>query len=576
MKNIATILFMLLAVVGHAQTPNGIAPSGGAGGSGIADFTNPSSQQVDTLTITDIAGTEYKVVMPKAMVLANTAPVGTAIAKSWVDTLGSLDSFYFNNNGDWVLFGVAGGGGDEFQFKAAIGTGSSPGNYRPYGTPSDSLYWLSLYKGSIHMRKSPGSQAQQNDNGLNVYQGFQFVETDLDTLQFDCSLYNRAIINVEDVGTFVAIPSNYNSNPDGDIFMIAVKNNSASAPSKIDFDGNFYKTFNNDNMPSYNLPGGGSTRIFIFIQEYWGETVYWRCLNDVAGNDNLGDHIATEDLNMSGFDVLNIKPEVYGPGWNGDNSAPTKNDTYDKIEAVVASIPNVSNKVTKGGDTDGAALTVGTNDAFDLNLERNGTTEVTVKTGEVDFTNDNLTNVAALSATNAQLQGYTTYSTTGTNLANSMCHYVTALGATTTMTVTTANFGDKAIFFIKNLSSVNNIAVAAGSGLTSNGNMVIPPLATGWYQRVGSVVEALGGSGANEYMYSNSLATDANGVYTIAHPFGSQTIRFASLSITHETTPYIWTIKAVNSTAVLFQVWNPTTGLPIQLPNTPIKVLIKV
>jgi len=34
-----------------------------------------------------------------------------------------------------------------------------------------------------------------------------------------------------------------------------------------------------------------------------------------------------------------VSPEVYGPGWDGDDSVPTKNDTYDAIQNVIASIP---------------------------------------------------------------------------------------------------------------------------------------------------------------------------------------------------------------------------------------------
>src|SRR4029077_7606632 len=29
-------------------------------------------------------------------------------------------------------------------------------------------------------------------------------------------------------------------------------------------------------------------------------------------------------------------PEIYGPGWDGDNTCPTKNDVYDKMETIAA------------------------------------------------------------------------------------------------------------------------------------------------------------------------------------------------------------------------------------------------
>jgi hypothetical protein len=36
---------------------------------------------------------------------------------------------------------------------------------------------------------------------------------------------------------------------------------------------------------------------------------------------------------------LTVPAETYGAGWNGSNEVPTKNDVYDKIEAVVAGVP---------------------------------------------------------------------------------------------------------------------------------------------------------------------------------------------------------------------------------------------
>lgn len=36
---------------------------------------------------------------------------------------------------------------------------------------------------------------------------------------------------------------------------------------------------------------------------------------------------------------VTVPAEAYGAGWNGSNEAPTKNDVYDKVEAVIATIP---------------------------------------------------------------------------------------------------------------------------------------------------------------------------------------------------------------------------------------------
>ena len=42
------------------------------------------------------------------------------------------------------------------------------------------------------------------------------------------------------------------------------------------------------------------------------------------------------DAQSVSADVVFVDPEVYGPGWNGDDSLPTKNDVYDKIESMSA------------------------------------------------------------------------------------------------------------------------------------------------------------------------------------------------------------------------------------------------
>lgn len=55
----------------------------------------------------------------------------------------------------------------------------------------------------------------------------------------------------------------------------------------------------------------------------------------IDGADNLGDHVATIDLDMDGNNVVNLAPEAYdATGWDGDNSAAPKNDVRDKIESL--------------------------------------------------------------------------------------------------------------------------------------------------------------------------------------------------------------------------------------------------
>jgi hypothetical protein len=46
---------------------------------------------------------------------------------------------------------------------------------------------------------------------------------------------------------------------------------------------------------------------------------------------------------------LSVPAEAYGGGWDGSNEVPTKNDVYDKIEAVVAGAGSVSDAVYGAG-----------------------------------------------------------------------------------------------------------------------------------------------------------------------------------------------------------------------------------
>lgn len=61
---------------------------------------------------------------------------------------------------------------------------------------------------------------------------------------------------------------------------------------------------------------------------------------------------------------LVVPAEAYGVGWDGSNEVPTKNDVYDKIEAVVAGGGYTDEQVR---DVIGAALVAGTNITITVN-----------------------------------------------------------------------------------------------------------------------------------------------------------------------------------------------------------------
>jgi hypothetical protein len=189
-------------------------------------------------------------------------------------------------SGNTATVTIAGGGITSLKgsFSSAIGTGSLPSNYYPYGTPADSLYWLSLYRGSIQMRKTSSSNPVQNDNGLNVHQDWQFIETDLDTLDFDAASYNRAYMEFEDLNAFIAQPTNYSSNNQGEIFMLNLRNMSNTDSHYVHFDPNFYIDFNGQPLERQWIGAGGSQKSYLFIQEWAAEGAYWQLINGAGYN----------------------------------------------------------------------------------------------------------------------------------------------------------------------------------------------------------------------------------------------------------------------------------------------------
>lgn len=65
---------------------------------------------------------------------------------------------------------------------------------------------------------------------------------------------------------------------------------------------------------------------------------------NAKATDSLVVHLAGAE-NITGVKTFTVDPivpaEAYGVGWNGSNEPPTKNDIYDKMEAVLALFPSV-------------------------------------------------------------------------------------------------------------------------------------------------------------------------------------------------------------------------------------------
>lgn len=109
----------------------------------------------------------------------------------------------------------------------------------------------------------------------------------------------------------------------------------------------------------------------------------------LAGKLGLGGGTLTGDLV--------VPAEAYGGAWNGSNEVPTKNDVYDKIEAVVAGVPGtytdeMAQDAVGGGLTDSSTIDFTYNDGA-------GTITADVKAGSIGPTELASTAVAAGSYT---------------------------------------------------------------------------------------------------------------------------------------------------------------------------------
>jgi hypothetical protein len=250
--------------------------------------------------------------------------------------------------------------------------------------------------------------------------------------------------------------------------------------------------------------------------------------------------------------------------------------------AGLATAPPDATKVTKGGDADGAALTIGTNDNFDLQFEVNGTTKAKITTGNIfdfdqlgldDIDYANLDSAYIINPRVAALAAdYSTYTASAT-LTRRLAHYVDG-SANVNMTVNSA-LPDRSVFFVKNQDPAFLVSIFVPGGMSLSGPNWIPPGYTAWFQRRGTVIERLDQVAA-EVTGRQVMSTDVNGVFTTPHPFGAAgNVKYANIQIRQETNPYIFTIKSWGPNQITWQTWNPVTGLFQQLTNIEFTWIIK-
>lgn len=203
---------------------------------------------------------------------------------------------------------IASIGGATQQIAAAVNTGTVASDYIPYGLALDSSFWLSLQRGGFNLKETT-SLPLQSDNGLNVQNSWTFVETDLDTLQFNSAAYNKARLNFEDTDVYVAIPSNFNSNYNSETFVLEFRNNSNVDSHYVSFDTTFFKLFGTGEyflpMPRLLITGGGTLRSVVFRQEFWSEGARWIC--DASSGTITG---VTDLVNGLDPSVVNNKIQI--------------------------------------------------------------------------------------------------------------------------------------------------------------------------------------------------------------------------------------------------------------------------
>ncbi len=255
--------------------------------------------------------------------------------------------------------------------------------------------------------------------------------------------------------------------------------------------------------------------------------------------------------------------------------------TAGQIASLATPAPDAT-KVTKGGDTDGAALVIGTNDNQQLEFEVNNIRRGRINTSgtwlfdQAELTDIDIVVPDSIYALNPRFAAlaadYSTYTASGT-LTRRLAHYVDGT-ANVTMTVNSA-LPDRSVFFIKNQDAAFLVSVFVPGGMSLAGGNWIPPGYTAWFQRRGTVIERLD-QVANEVTGRLITSTNVNGVITTPHPFGSgANVRFATIMVRNEVNPYVFTIKSWDPNQITWQCWNPTTGLAQQLTNVEFTWLIK-
>lgn len=173
------------------------------------------------------------------------------------------------------------------------------------------------------------------------------------------------------------------------------------------------------------------------------------------GNVGIGTTTPNARLTVAG--VISSTNIVYASGGNSD----LWNSTYATVSSLSA------NYILAGGNTKGANIVIGTNDNFDLNLETNGTTRMTIaSSGLVSIDSISVSQgIGSNNTTNIAVGGGLTFNTTG---AGNTSMGKDALSANTAGNLNTA-LGRYSL--IRNKTGSSNVALGSGAlSFNTSGN----------------------------------------------------------------------------------------------------------
>jgi len=157
--------------------------------------------------------------------------------------------------------------------------------------------------------------------------------------------------------------------------------------------------------------------------------------SDTQVQFNSGSFGGDPDFTFTGGNTLNVDfaivdAETYGSGWNGDNSVPTKNDTYDQVELKQALV-NSATTITDASTMDITAI------------KNTLTTSSATRTFTISYTGDDITLIVTLNA----------LASTFTFPAGSLC-VSEGIASSDNTCALAGTSGDKYVIAIKNVGGV--------------------------------------------------------------------------------------------------------------------------